>query len=129
MVFYNQQTGAAGTVCASGRARQPGGGWADIVTVDLPRVPEAVCQVAFAASLDGSGAPALAAVTDLRVAVTTDLEALAVFPLAELTTESAVIAVEVYRRAGGWRLRGVGQGWTDGLAGLARDYGIEVMIS
>jgi hypothetical protein len=34
----------------------------------------------------------------------------------------------VYRRDGGWRIRAVGQGWTDGLAGLARDFGIDAAI-
>jgi stress response protein SCP2 len=32
----------------------------------------------------------------------------------------------VHRRDGGWRVRAVGQGWADGLAGLARDFGIDV---
>lgn len=31
-----------------------------------------------------------------------------------------------YQRDGNWRLRAVGQGWADGLAGLARDYGVDV---
>ena len=39
---------------------------------------------------------------------------------------SALIWGELYRRNGSWRLRAVGQGWSDGLAGLARDYGVQV---
>ncbi|WP_250289700.1 TerD family protein [Frankia sp. CiP1_Cm_nod1] len=125
-VFYNQPTGAAGTVHMSGRTQQADGTWTDSIFVDLPRVPASVGQVVFTASLDCSGATALAAVTDLRIAAVADREVLAVFPVTGLSTESAIVAVEVYRRANGWRLRGVGQGWADGLAGLARDYGIEV---
>jgi restriction system protein len=39
---------------------------------------------------------------------------------------SALVWGELYRRNGNWRLRAVGQGWSDGLAGLARDYGVNV---
>lgn len=42
----------------------------------------------------------------------------------------AAVVCEVYRRVGSsgdeWRLRGMGQGWRDGLAGLARSYGVFV---
>jgi stress response protein SCP2 len=43
---------------------------------------------------------------------------------------TASVAVELYRRirpeGDEWRLRGVGQGWSDGLAGLVRSYGVVV---
>jgi uncharacterized protein YkwD len=43
-----------------------------------------------------------------------------------MPTETVALLVEVYRRAGTWRVRAVGQGYADGLAGLARDFGVEV---
>jgi stress response protein SCP2 len=43
-----------------------------------------------------------------------------------LRTETAAQLAEVYRRNGRWRLRAIGQGYADGLAGLARDFGVEV---
>jgi stress response protein SCP2 len=43
-----------------------------------------------------------------------------------LTRETVVQLAEFYRRAGAWKLRAVGQGYTDGLAGLARDFGVEI---
>lgn len=39
----------------------------------------------------------------------------------------ALLLAEVYRRSGEWRLRALGQGYADGLAGIARDYGVEVI--
>jgi stress response protein SCP2 len=127
MVFYNQPVGAGGAVRAAGRSHQPTtAAMTDRITIDLPRIPAAVQRVAIAASLDGSDAPTLAAVTGLRVAVTTVDETIAVFPLTGLTSEAAAVTVEIYQRNGTWRLRAVGQGWTTGLAGLARDYGIDV---
>ncbi|MGW5639901.1 CAP domain-containing protein [Streptomyces sp. NPDC003832] len=37
-----------------------------------------------------------------------------------------LLLAELYRRGGGWKLRALGQGYADGLAGLARDFGVEV---
>lgn len=39
---------------------------------------------------------------------------------------TALVWCELYQRDSNWRLRAVGQGWADGLAGLARDYGVDV---
>jgi stress response protein SCP2 len=43
-----------------------------------------------------------------------------------MPTETVALLVEVYRRGGTWRVRAVGQGYVDGLAGLARDFGVDV---
>lgn len=51
---------------------------------------------------------------------------LARFAVPPMRTETVAVVVEVYRRGAGWRVRAVGQGYADGLAGLARDYGVDV---
>lgn len=43
-----------------------------------------------------------------------------------LRTETVVLLAEVYRRNGNWRVRSIGQGYADGLGGLARDFGVDV---
>ncbi len=48
------------------------------------------------------------------------------FDLRGLTDERAVIAVEVYRRDGAWRVRAVGQGYTGGLREAVTAHGVEV---
>jgi len=50
----------------------------------------------------------------------------ATFTPGSLTTETALVLCEVYRRDGAWKVRAVGQGYSDGLAGLARDFGVDV---
>lgn len=40
--------------------------------------------------------------------------------------ETAMVLAELYRRAGGWKFRAVGQGYLNGLAGLATDHGVDV---
>ncbi|MBB4893693.1 uncharacterized protein YkwD [Streptomyces olivoverticillatus] len=40
--------------------------------------------------------------------------------------ETVLLLAEVYRRGTGWKLRALGQGYADGLAGVARDFGVDV---
>lgn len=40
--------------------------------------------------------------------------------------ETALAFGELYRHSSGWKFRAIGQGWANGLAGLTRDYGVEV---
>jgi stress response protein SCP2 len=49
-----------------------------------------------------------------------------VFAPGGLSTETALVLCEVYRRNGTWKLRAVGQGYDSGLAGVATDFGIQV---
>ncbi|MFH9009526.1 CAP domain-containing protein [Streptomyces afghaniensis] len=53
-------------------------------------------------------------------------------PLARFTPphprqETVLLLAELYRRGEGWKLRALGQGYADGLAGLARDFGVDVV--
>ncbi|MGW0841834.1 CAP domain-containing protein [Streptomyces sp. NPDC002787] len=41
--------------------------------------------------------------------------------------ETVLLLAELYRRGGGWKLRALGQGYADGLAGVARDFGVDVL--
>ncbi|WP_461006033.1 CAP domain-containing protein [Streptomyces capparidis] len=40
--------------------------------------------------------------------------------------ESVLLLAEIYRRGARWKLRALGQGYADGLAGVARDFGVDV---
>ncbi|MFJ6657200.1 CAP domain-containing protein [Streptomyces sp. NPDC091377] len=41
--------------------------------------------------------------------------------------ETVLLLVEIYRRGDTWKARALGQGYGDGLAGLARDFGVDVV--
>lgn len=41
--------------------------------------------------------------------------------------ETVLLLAELYQRGTGWKLRAIGQGYADGLAGLARDFGVNVV--
>ncbi|MGZ4516537.1 MAG: TerD family protein [Mycobacteriaceae bacterium] len=40
--------------------------------------------------------------------------------------ETAMIYGELYRHQGDWKFRAVGQGYASGLAGIIKDYGVNV---
>ncbi|MEU4097785.1 TerD family protein [Streptomyces sp. NPDC026673] len=127
-VFYNQPRHPAGVARHLPKRSEPAG-LTDAIEVDLTALDAAVDRVVVAASSDGGP---FALVSDLRIllydtAAGTDAEPLAVFHVVPDTgDESALICGELYRRAGGWKFRALGQGYASGLEGLATEFGITV---
>ncbi|MFI9063979.1 VWA domain-containing protein [Streptomyces sp. NPDC053429] len=118
-VFYNQPRHASGTVRHLGK--QPG---ADALDVDLAGLEPEIERVVLCASADGGSfgrVPGL----HLRLLDAASGAQLARFDMTA-DTETAYISGELYRRAGSWKFRAVGQGYASGLAGLATDFGITV---
>ncbi|HEX2902698.1 MAG TPA: TerD family protein [Jatrophihabitans sp.] len=63
----------------------------------------------------------------IRIVNSDDGAELARYDLSEdASTETAMIFGEVYRNSGEWKFRAVGQGYASGLAGIARDFGVNV---
>jgi stress response protein SCP2 len=77
-------------------------------------------------SLDGRGPATFGALGGLRMDVAVAGTPVAVFEPDGLGTETALLCVEIYQRNGQWKVRAVGQGYANGLAGIATDYGITV---
>ncbi|MGW0783011.1 TerD family protein [Streptomyces sp. NPDC002913] len=97
------------------------------LAVDLDALPDAVHRVTVLLALPtGPGRPGrFGAVAAPFVAVTgLDGTEIATFTLTGLDTESAVSAVELYRRQGVWKVRAVGQGYSAGLAEMLADQGV-----
>lgn len=129
-VFYNQLDPPPGPAGAAPGAAAAGGEDDEQVEVDLDAVPAYVDKIVFAASIyqarerrqtfgDLTGAY-------IRVA---DLDAgteLVRYDLAhDCAGETALVFGELYRHSSGdWKFRAVGQGWSQGLEGIAHDYGI-----
>ncbi|MFI6107478.1 VWA domain-containing protein [Streptomyces sp. NPDC051310] len=122
-VFYNQPHHASGAVRHLGK-RRDGGGTTDTVGVDLAALEPEIDRVVLGASTDGGTFGRLSGLR-LRLLDAGTGEQLASFEM-EATTETAFIGGELYRRAGQWKFRAVGQGYASGLAGLATDFGISV---
>ncbi|WP_328684025.1 TerD family protein [Streptomyces sp. NBC_00343] len=97
------------------------------LAVDLGAMPEAVhrVNVLLALPLGGDGPARFGAVAAPFVAVTgLDGTEVASYTITGLDAESAVVALELYRRQGGWKVRAVGQGYAGGLAELLTDQGL-----
>ncbi|MFI8004295.1 TerD family protein [Streptomyces sp. NPDC086010] len=97
------------------------------LAVDLDALPDAVHRVTVLLALPlGAGRPGrFGAVAAPFVAVTgLDGAEIATYTLTGLDTESAVTALELYRRQGVWKVRAVGQGYAAGLAGMLADQGL-----
>ncbi|MFI6545887.1 TerD family protein [Streptomyces prunicolor] len=97
------------------------------LAVDLDAMPEAVHRVSvlLALPLGGDGPARFGAVAAPFVAVTgLDGTEVASYTITGLDAESAVVALELYRRQGAWKVRAVGQGYAGGLAELLTDQGL-----
>ncbi|GAB2600318.1 hypothetical protein GCM10027168_36820 [Streptomyces capparidis] len=127
-IFYNQPRHPSGLVRHRPK-RRDSGGITDTVEVDLGTLDPSVDRVVIAASVDVG---TFTAVGDLRVlvydlAAGRDAQPLAEYHVVpETGEESALNCAELYRRRDQWKLKAVGQGYTDGLIGLATDFGVAV---
>ncbi|MFE1327124.1 TerD family protein [Streptomyces sp. NPDC058735] len=97
------------------------------LAVDLDAMPEAVHRVSVLLALPGGGAgPVRFGSVAAPFTAVTGLEGgeLVSYTLTGLDAESAVVALELYRRQGAWKVRAVGQGYAGGLAELFADQGL-----
>ncbi|RKT04087.1 TerD domain-containing protein [Streptomyces sp. 3211.6] len=95
------------------------------LTVDLDAVAAEVHRIGLLLVLPPGGPLRFGAVPVPHVAVAEAGGAeFAAFALTGLDAETALIALELYRRQGAWKVRAVGQGYADGLAALLRDGGL-----
>ncbi len=131
-VFYNQLAAPDVSVTHSGdHATGSGDGDDEEVEVDLTRVPDYVDRIVFAVSIYQAQSRrqtfeqvkgAYIRVLDLDRATE-----LARYDLShDCAGETALVFGELYRHRGGWKFRAVGQGWAEGLEGIARDYGVDL---
>ncbi len=94
------------------------------ITVDLGAVPADVDRVLVTASTEAQGTT-FRDVPGLSVDVDAPEQRLSFAPPG-LSTETVLQVVAFYRRGSGWRLDAIGQGYSEGLARFATEYGITV---
>ncbi|MCX5378523.1 TerD family protein [Streptomyces sp. NBC_00091] len=127
-VFYNQPRHPSGSVWRLGK-KQLGDGVTDAVQADLRAVPAVVDRVLVVASAEDVP---FEQVIDLRIMLYDATPGGGPEPLAhfdvrpETGAETALICGELYRRGEGWKFRALGEGYSNGLVGLATDHGISV---
>ncbi|MYR55886.1 TerD family protein, partial [Streptomyces sp. SID625] len=126
-VFYNQPRHPSGTVWRLGK-RRVAEGLTDTVQAELTGVEPEIGRILLVASADGVAFDRVRALSILLYdAAAGDGEPLASFDIRpETGQETALICGELYRRGEGWKFRALGEGYSNGLKGLATDFGISV---
>ncbi|WP_189492033.1 TerD family protein [Streptomyces antnestii] len=119
-VFYNQPSGPGVTY------RSGGGTAPDAIVVDTAAVPPGIEKIVVTASPDAAGQTFQGIEPTATIRGADDGSVLATFTPPRLGGETALVVVEIYRRNGAWKARAVGQGYANGLAGIATDFGVSV---
>ncbi|MGR6582795.1 TerD family protein [Rhodococcus qingshengii] len=131
-VFYNNLRSPDGSIEHTGdNLTGEGDGDDEVINVDLPAVPPNVTNIFFPVSIHDADArlQSFGQVTNayIRVVDLSNGSELARYDLSEdASTETAMLFGELYRHNGEWKFRAVGQGYASGLAGIARDYGVNI---
>ncbi|MEU9142987.1 TerD family protein [Streptomyces sp. NPDC048349] len=119
-IFYNQPSGP-------GVSYRSGGGAApDSITVDTSALPPGIERIVVTASPDAAGQTFQGIEPTATVRNADGGAVIASFTPPQLGSETALVVVEVYQRGGVWKVRAVGQGYANGLAGIATDFGVSV---
>ncbi|WP_129312118.1 TerD family protein [Streptomyces sp. L2] len=119
-IFYNQPAGPGVTY------RSGGGAGPDAITVDTAAVPPDIEKIVVTASPDAQGQTFQGIEPTATIRDAADGSVLGLFTPPQLGAETALVIVEIYRRNGQWKARAVGQGYANGLAGIATDFGVTV---
>ncbi|SEE94974.1 tellurium resistance protein TerD [Arthrobacter alpinus] len=125
LVYFNQLVSADASVTFIDDDDQ------EQIDVELSQVPANISKIIFLAYVDpefrGQGTFASVRSAHIRVA-TADNRELVRFDLSVTNVDSvtAMIFGELYRHRDDWKFRALGQGYTTGLAGVAKDYGISL---
>ncbi|MFR9750388.1 TerD family protein [Nocardia sp. 004] len=119
-VFFNQPSGP-GVNLQPAPAGQPAS-----LAVSLSAVPADIDQIRAVITLDDATSNFGRFPAPVAIVSDTAGNHLYEYRIDGLDTESIVIALELYRRQGSWKVRAVGQGYAGGFAALVTDHGVTV---
>ncbi len=131
-VFFNNLKDTSGAVVHLGdNLTGVGEGDDEVIQINLAGLPATADKIVFAVSIYdvetrkqnfGQVRGAF-----IRVANQAGQAELAKYDLSEdASTETAMVFGELYRAGADWKFRAVGQGYSAGLPGIARDFGVNV---
>jgi tellurium resistance protein TerD len=131
-VFFNNTKSPDGAVEHTGdNLTGEGDGDDESIKVNLAAVPAEVDKIVFPVTIydaetrrQGFGQVRNAFI---RIVDETGNKEIARYDLTEdASTETAMLFGELYRNGAEWKFRAVGQGYSSGLVGIARDFGVNV---
>jgi tellurium resistance protein TerD len=131
-VFFNNTRSPDGAIEHSGdNVTGEGAGDDEQIRVDLTGAPATLDRVVFPVSIydaetrgQNFGQVRNAFIRVMNQAGEAEITR---YDLSEdASTETAMVFGEVYRNGAEWKFRAVGQGYASGLAGIARDFGVNI---
>src|ERR1700712_348827 len=131
-IFFNNKVSPEGSIEHTGdNTTGEGDGDDESIKVNLATIPAEVDKVVFPVSIyeaesrsQGFGQVRNAFIRIVNQAGGSEI---ARYDLSEdASTETAMVFGELYRNGAEWKFRAVGQGYSSGLTGIARDYGVSV---
>ncbi|WP_420122293.1 TerD family protein [Nakamurella sp.] len=131
-IFFNQTRSPEGAIEHLGDNRTgEGAGDDEVVAVDLSSAPAQLDKVVFLASIYDAETTGITfgqvRNAYIRVVNAADNSELARYDLSEdASIETAMVFGELYRNGADWKFRAIGQGYSSGLAGIAKDYGVNL---
>ena len=131
-VFFNNLRSPEGSIEHTGDNKTgEGEGDDEVIKVDLAGTPPTITNIFFPVSIHEADArsQSFGQVQNayIRVLDQANGSELARYDLSEdASTETAMVFGELYRAGAEWKFRAIGQGYASGLAGIARDYGVNV---
>ncbi|MGZ4532802.1 MAG: TerD family protein [Mycobacteriaceae bacterium] len=131
-VFFNNLTSPDGSIQHTGdNLTGEGEGDDEAIKVNVASVPAEIDKIVFPVSIyyGENRSQSFGQVRNafIRVVNQANNTELARYDLSEdASTETAMVFGELYRSGAEWKFRAVGQGYASGLAGIAKDYGVNV---
>ncbi len=131
-IFFNNLRSPVGSIEHTGdNLTGEGDGDDEVINVDLAGTPPNIDSIVFPVSIYDADArsQSFGQVRNayIRVVNRANGSEIARYDLSEdASTETAMVFGELYRNGADWKFRAVGQGYASGLAGIARDFGVNV---
>lgn len=121
LIFFGNQHSSDNSVRISSADNMP------VVLAELKNLDEAVEKLVVSFSIYGDNPlENFSLVNSPLVRIFSDEKEIYRYKLKGLNMEKTVVAVEIYRYKGEWKLACVGNGYNDGLKTLCESYGVEV---
>jgi tellurium resistance protein TerD len=131
-IFYNQMDSTCGSVNHTGDNRTgEGDGDDEAIKVDLSKIPKEIQKIAITVTIEkfeerkqsfGQAANAFIRIVNDE----TNNEVVRYDLTEDYSTETAMVFGELYRHAGEWKFRAVGQGYNGGLSAMCAQYGVNL---
>jgi len=131
-IFYGNKVHASGAITSTGDNKTgQGAGDDESVIVDTSKMPANIQKIAFTCTIHDAAArrQSFGMVNNAYIRVVDEGTGTEVarYDLSEdYSVETALIFGELYLHNGEWKFKAIGQGFADGLAGLCKNFGVEV---